>query len=171
VFVSDVIVVPTADEHLAGFHAALDAVARERRYIGLTRAFPLPQTAAFVRQMLQSGGIQVVAVTPENMVVGWCDIERLQLEGFRHVGRLGMGLLPDYRRQGIGRRLALAAISAARAAGIERIELEVFATNIGAIRLYEELGFLREGVKHQARKLDGGYDDNILMALLTHPQR
>ena len=150
-----------------GFHTALDTVARERRYIGLTHAFPLPATAAFVRQMIASGGVQLVAVTATDEVVGWCDIERQQLEGFRHVGRLGMGLLPLYRRQGIGRQLAKAAIGAARAAGIERIELEVFASNTGAIRLYEQLGFTREGVKTRARKLDGREDDIVLMALFT----
>jgi RimJ/RimL family protein N-acetyltransferase len=102
--------------------------------------------------------------------VGWCDVERLHLEGFRHVGRLGMGVLQAYRRQGIGRRLAMAAITAARTAGIERIELEVFASNAGAIRLYDRLGFEHEGVKRQARKLDGRYDDIVLMALLGEPR-
>ena len=160
-------IVAATEQHMDGFHAALDAVARERRFIGLTRAFPLPATATFVRQMLASGGIQLVAVTPAGEVVGWCDVERLQLEGFRHVGRLGMGLLQPYRRQGIGRRLAETAIGAARAAGIERIELEVFASNTGAIRLYEQLGFVREGVKAQARKLDGHSDDIVQMALIA----
>ncbi|HEY8258233.1 MAG TPA: GNAT family protein [Gemmatimonadales bacterium] len=163
-------IVPTVDEHLPGLHATLDAVARERRYIGLTAAFPPTQTAAFVRQILESGGVLVVAVTSATEVVGWCDVERLHLEGFRHVGRLGMGVLQAYRRQGIGRRLAMAAITAARTAGIERIELEVFASNAGAIRLYDRLGFEHEGVKRQARKLDGRYDDIVLMALLGEPR-
>ena len=40
-------------------------------------------------------------------------------------------------------------------------------TNVRAIRLYERLGFAHEGVRRRARKLDGGYDDNVLMALVT----
>jgi ribosomal protein S18 acetylase RimI-like enzyme len=159
-------ILPSSEQYLDGFHAVLDAVARERRYIGLTAAFPKAQTSEFVRQLLRLGGIQLVAVTDIGEVVGWCDIERQQLEGFRHVGRLGMGLLPKYRRQGLGRRLVTAAIGAARKAGMERIELEVFASNTGAIRLYEQLGFNREGVKRKARKLDGHYEDVMLMALL-----
>ena len=148
----------------------LDAVARERRYIGLTHAFPLPQTTAFVKHLLANGGVQFVATTPMNEVVGWCDIDRGQIEGTRHVGRLGMGLLAAYRRQGIGRRLAVAAITAARASGVERIELEVFASNTGAIRLYERLGFEHEGVRRAARRIDGVTDDNIFMALLGELQ-
>jgi ribosomal protein S18 acetylase RimI-like enzyme len=77
-----------------------------------------------------------------------------------------MGVLPGYRGLGHGRRLAEAAIAAARQAGMERIELEVFASNVTAIRLYEKLGFQHEGVKRRGRKLDGVYDDHVLMALL-----
>jgi RimJ/RimL family protein N-acetyltransferase len=48
---------------------------------------------------------------------------------------------------------------------LERIELGVFASNIPAIKLYEKAGFVVEGVKKKARKLDGVYDDMIQMAL------
>jgi ribosomal protein S18 acetylase RimI-like enzyme len=78
-----------------------------------------------------------------------------------------MGLLPEYRGRGLGRQLAVHAIEAARQKGIERIELEVFASNTPAIALYRALGFATEGTKRRARKLDGEYDDNIIMALLA----
>jgi ribosomal protein S18 acetylase RimI-like enzyme len=77
-----------------------------------------------------------------------------------------MGLLPEYRAQGLGRKLAERAISDARARGITRIELEVFSSNTRAICFYERLGFVHEGVKRNARQLDGGYDDLVLMAFL-----
>jgi RimJ/RimL family protein N-acetyltransferase len=77
-----------------------------------------------------------------------------------------MGLLPGYRGRGIGRRLMEEAIARAWHAGLERIELEVFASNAPARALYEKLGFVTEGVRRRARKLDGAYDDNVLMALL-----
>lgn len=57
----------------------------------------------------------------------------------------------------------------ARQAGMERIELDVFASNKAAIALYMKLGFVTEGVKCRARKLDGDYDDNVFMALLDTP--
>lgn len=159
-------IVPTAEEHIPGFHAAVDAVARERRYLGFVEAPPVEQTIAFVHGLLAGGGVQMLVLTGAGEVVGWCDIARVQWEGLRHVGRMGMGLLPPYRGQGLGRRLAEVTIEAVRSAGIERIELEVFASNVPAIRLYESLGFQREGRKRRFRKLDGAYDDNIIMALL-----
>jgi len=116
-----------------------------------------------------AGGAHFVALDVTNEVVGWCDIARAPFEGFRHSGRLGMGLLPHVRGKGLGRRLAQATIDAVRARGVERIELEVFASNTRAIRLYERLGFVHEGVRRRARKLDGAYEDNVLMALVFDP--
>ena len=41
----------------------------------------------------------------------------------------------------------------------------VYVSNIPAIRLYEKRGYVHEGVNTKARKLDGIYDDILLMAL------
>ena len=75
-------------------------------------------------------------------------------------------MLPAYRRRGLGRKLATKTIEDARAAKIERIELEVFASNMAAIALYRTLGFIVEGTKRQARKLDGVCEDILMMAAL-----
>jgi ribosomal protein S18 acetylase RimI-like enzyme len=78
-----------------------------------------------------------------------------------------MGVHKDFRRRGIGTRLIDEAISRAKEKGLERIELGVFASNAPAIKLYEKMGFVVEGVKKKARKLDGVYDDLVNMALFT----
>ena len=163
---TDIRIIEIGDEHIDGFQRCVGVVARERIYIGLTDSVPIESTRSFVRSVREGGGAHFVAVDSEGAVVGWCDIARPTLEGFRHSGRLGMGLLPHVRGRGLGRRLAEATIEAARARGVERIELEVFAHNTRAIRLYEKLGFVHEGLRPRARKLDGRYDDNVLMALL-----
>jgi len=163
---SEVHIVPTAQQYADSFNAAVDQVARERRYIGFVEGPSIESTREFVRRILGGTGVQMLAVTPADLVVGWCDVVRNPNEGFRHVGRLGMGLLPGYRGRGLGRRLAVQTIGAARQVGIERVELEVFASNEPAIALYRALGFITEGIKRRARKLDGQYDDNVFMALL-----
>lgn len=159
-------ILPTTEAHVEGIHRCVDVVARERRYIAFTAAPPLASSRAFVRMLLDGGGVQVVAVDVTGEVVGWCDLVRDPRDGFAHGWRLGMGLLPSVRGRGIGRRLAQAAIASAVEHGAERIELEVFASNARAIALYERLGFAREGVKRRARKLDGIVDDSVMMALL-----
>ena len=165
----DIRVVETSDALVEGFHHCVGVVARERRYIGLVDAPPIESSRAFVESVRETGGAHFVAVDSADAVVGWCDIKRPSFEGFSHGGRLGMGLLPHVRGHGVGRRLAQAAIDAVRSRGVERIELEVFAGNTRAIRLYERLGFVHEGVRRRARKLDGVYDDNVMMALVFDP--
>lgn len=164
---SDIRIVDTTDEHVAGFNAAVGVVARERLYIGLLDAPPMEASWHFVQSVRAAGGVHVVALDPAARVVGWCDIARHDREGFRHGGRLGMGILPEFRARGLGRRLMTNAIDRAWKAGIERIELEVFGSNARAMALYESLGFVREGVRRRARKLDGRYDDDVLMALFA----
>ena len=128
----------------------------------------MESTRSFVRLLLSGEGVQRFAITPEHEVVGWCDITRNRMEGFRHAARLGMGVLPAYRGAGLGRRLLTDTIDAAREMGIERVELEVFASNESAVALYRKLGFVVEGTKTHARKLDGEYDDDLIMALFLN---
>lgn len=161
---TDVQIVPISEEHVESFHRCLDSVARERRYLGLVKAPPFESTREFVLSNIRNKIPQYVAVEGDR-VVGWCDIVPNKGEGFTHCGTLGMGVLLDYRGKGYGARLIEAAIYAAKKFGFERVELEVYVSNVSAVRLYEGRGFLCEGVKRKARKLDGAYDDMLVMAL------
>jgi ribosomal protein S18 acetylase RimI-like enzyme len=162
----DIRIVPTAtEEHVAGLNGCLDAVARERRYLMLLEGPSLEESRASVRSVLDGGGVHLVAVDGAGTVVGWCDVKRGTADGSPHAGRLGIGMLPEVRGRGLGRRLMKAAIEAARRQGMRRVDLAVFAANTRAIALYESLGFVREGIEPRVRKLDGRYDDDVLMAL------
>jgi ribosomal protein S18 acetylase RimI-like enzyme len=44
------------------------------------------------------------------------------------------------------------------------VDLEVYASNTGALSLYTRCGFVVEGVKRAMRILDGRVDDVVLMA-------
>jgi RimJ/RimL family protein N-acetyltransferase len=143
---------------------AVRAVAQEKWYLATVEGFSLEETRAFLKRILDGNFPQVTAVAGD-IVVGCCDILPNSAAGFGHVARLGMYVRAEWRRQGIGRRLLDACLTLARNLGIEKVELEVFCDNVGAIRLYESFGFSREGVKVRGRKLDGRYQDVILMAL------
>lgn len=49
--------------------------------------------------------------------------------------------------------------------GLNKVYLEVLATNIRAKRLYEKLGFFLEGVKHQDVLTPHGYVDSLIMSI------
>lgn len=153
----------TLPEDAKAVSVLVDAVARERRYLAATVGFSQESTESFIKSVTAAKGVHLVALL-DNVVVGWCDITPASFEGMTHVGRLGMGVKTGFRGQGIGERLLKAALSRAFERGLERVELEVFRSNDSAVRLYEAHGFLREGVKVGARKLDGLADDILLFA-------
>ena len=77
----------------------------------------------------------------------------------------GIAVAIQHRRHGVGRRLLDAAVEEARARGARRLTLRVLGPNDAARRLYEDAGFVVEGVQHDEFFLDGRYVDDVLMAL------
>ncbi len=70
------------------------------------------------------------------------------------------------RGRGIGTKLFNEAERYARTRSARRIELDVFARNEGAVKLYERLGYEVEGRKRKAVSSPMGDDDLIFMAKL-----
>jgi ribosomal protein S18 acetylase RimI-like enzyme len=158
-------IVPIALEHAAGIHACIDAVAREKRYLAQTFAKPRADFDAFVRDSVANDLVQFIALDGDR-VVAWADIFPAWADAVKHCGSLGMGVLPDYRKRGIGERLLRACLAKAEVQGITRVELEARADNANAIRLYERVGFVHEAVKRNAMRFDGVYYDAVQMSLL-----
>ena len=158
-------IVPIALEHAVGFHACLDAVAKEKRYLAQTQALPLERIEGFVRDSVTNDAVQFVAVDG-SLIIGWADIFPGWADAVKHCGSLGMGVLPACRGQGVGKGLLQACLAKARAKGITRVELEARADNERAIKLYERLGFQHEATKRQAMRFDGVYYDAVQMSLL-----
>jgi ribosomal protein S18 acetylase RimI-like enzyme len=160
-----VVIAPIAVSNAASFHSCLDTVARERRYLAQIEALPLDKVESFVRESVANDAVQFVALDGAR-VVGWADIFPEWPYAISHCGSLGMGVLPDYRHQGLGEALLHACIAKAKIKGITRIELAARADNLPAIRLYEKLGFIREAVKRNGMRFDGVYFDTLQMSLL-----
>ena len=161
----DVLIRPSRIEDAPAFSEAVTRVATEKRYLSTVAGYSVEQTRSYLQRAAEDTLYQFVAEA-DGRVVGACDISPRQAVGFTHVGVLGMFVLPEWRGRGIGSRLLAACLTAARRAGLERIELEVYADNEAAIRLYEAHGFVREGCKRRGRKLEGHYQDVLLMALV-----
>jgi RimJ/RimL family protein N-acetyltransferase len=158
-------IVPASLQHATGLQAAIASVARERRYLVSLEGFTAAETQAFIQSILNGWGVQRLALH-DGDVVGWCDIRRSPCVGFEHIGVLGMGVVAGWRGQGLGLRLLQATVAASADLFLSRIELEVFASNTTALRLYERFGFVREGLKRRGRILDGVADDIVCMAWL-----
>lgn len=66
---------------------------------------------------------------------------------FEEAQILNIAVLPDYRGRGVARTLLQQAFAMAIEKGAEVVALEVRASNIVAISLYEQLGFSRVGIR------------------------
>jgi len=77
-------------------------------------------------------GEKVVGYVGSQSVLGWTDMMNVAVD-------------PDYRRQGIGERLIAELIARLKAMGNECLTLEVRESNLGAIALYDKLGFREVG--------------------------
>jgi putative acetyltransferase len=151
-----------------GFHACLDSVARERRYLAQIEAPPMASVQGFVADSVAHDAAQYVAVA-DGMIVGWCDVFPHWANATRHAGTLGMGLQADFRGRGLGRALLLKTLEHALRNGIYRVTLEAREDNDRAIRLYEKLGFRHEGRAACALRFDGKFHTAVKMALLQGP--
>ena len=160
-----VTIVPLGDDHIAGFRDAVDLVAREKRYLAMLEAPPLEDCRAYVLDMRRRGFPQYAALC-EGRVVGWCDISPVERAVHAHCGTLGIGVIDGYRGRGVGSRLLEIALDRARAIGLTRIELGVRERNAPAIALYEKFGFVSEGLRRNAVRVGGEYENVIAMAKL-----
>jgi len=70
---------------------------------------------------------------------------------------------PDFRRQGIGERLMIEALLAAREEGARHAFLEVRAGNLAAQTLYKKYGFILVGIRPRYYKDNN--EDAVLMDL------
>lgn len=157
-------IVYVREDYIEGFWACLDAVAKERRWLGAFEGYPLESLRKFARGMIETDNAQYFALDGAK-VVGWIDISPSTLPVSLHVGSLGMGILAEYRGQGIGKGLMQAALDKAKAKGLKRVELEVYPHNTAAIALYQRFGFSEEGRRKNAALLDAGFVDLIMMGL------
>lgn len=100
-------------------------------------------------------------------IVGTAGLKGLTFRRVRHTAELGVTVRRSHWRQGIGRALSQRVIAWAKEMGtLRKIDLRTRADNHGAIALYEQLGFRREGLLRHQWKLDDGYRDMLCMGLV-----
>jgi RimJ/RimL family protein N-acetyltransferase len=124
-------------------------VGDERRYLRAVRRSP--HAAVFVAE-------------DESGIVARLSLARDSHPASPHVADLGLMVAAGHRRRGIGRSLLEQAVDWARESGVDKLELHVFPHNEPAIKLYEQFGFEREGLRRDHFRRGGRLVDAVLMA-------
>jgi GNAT superfamily N-acetyltransferase len=87
-----------------------------------------------------------------------------------HVAVIGTYVSREYRKQGVGQMLFGRTLAFARQRGYEKIMLYVRAGNAPAISFYREMGFVPKLVLERQIKIEGKYDDQVLMERFIAPK-
>lgn len=126
------------------------------------------QVAEYVEGLLKSTTAYVFSIRPlgSDEMVGFMEIDGIVWS--QGIGWLAVGIGdPALRGQGIGSEaMRLLLDFAFNELNLRRVQLTVFSYNDAAIRLYEKLGFRREGVFREFLMRDGQVYDLLLYALL-----
>jgi len=113
---------------------------------------------AFLKEIHNLYSVIKVAVLGE-AIIGYVCANCIINEG--HI--LNLAIHPDFRRCGIATRLVKEALDELKERGCRSLYLEVRASNLGARRLYERLGFRVTGVRKDYYILPD--EDAVIMVL------
>lgn len=127
-----------------------------------TDAFSTPWQADTFHGLLDRDGVELVVMTHEtDGVIGyavlWCILDQGELAN--------IALTPDRRGEGLGSHLLRRVMGIGRDRGVQKLFLEVRASNLGAIDLYQRFGFQDVGLR-RAYYHDPPEDARVMLAAL-----
>ena len=97
-------------------------------------------------------------------VVGWVHLKHPELEKLSHTAELTVGVLKEYRGNGIGSHLLERGLEWAGSQGFERIYNSIPSSNEGAIEFLNARGWKEEARREDHYKMNGDYVDEVMMA-------
>ncbi len=123
------------------------------------RAYEYPWTETIFQDCLRVGYCCWIGVNGEE-VVGYA----VMSVGGGEAHLLNICVSPEFRRQGLGRRLLDHMLEAALEHQSDTVFLEVRVSNLAAIRLYQGLGFNEVGMRKGYYPTPAGREDAIILA-------
>jgi RimJ/RimL family protein N-acetyltransferase len=123
----------------------------------------------WINNLNENPGSNVLVAALDNQIVGLLFfISNAKIKN-AHTGEFGVSVHPNFQGIGIGRQMIETLLNWAKSkSNIEKVFLNVFATNKHAIKLYKDLGFTEEGRHIKAiKQLTGEYVDTIQMYIET----
>ena len=119
----------------------------------------------WIHDHLDSPGKLLLLAEASETIIGNVSFENGSHRRIAHRGIFGLAVVEEWRGQGVGTALLRTLLEWAEANPlIEKVGLEIFATNETAIRLYKKLGFVEEGRRPKEVKFGPGrYVDTVAM--------
>ncbi len=142
---------------------AADAIVESREYIQKEKARSLSEEQAFIDKVEKEGHLYAV-VEVDGKIHGIARVLRGELEMKRHCGVFRTWISENVQGIGIGKSIMKYALDWCEKEGLHKLWLTVFSSNTIAHKLYEQYGFVIEGVQEDQLCIKGEFEDEIYMA-------
>lgn len=125
----------------------------------------LQEEEAWIQGFLDKDNSLLLVAVHDGRIIGNIDLTGSPRRIMQHTALVGMGMLREWRGQGLGSALLEAAIQwATDNPLLEILWLQVYTTNAAGVALYQGHGFVEHGVIPRYFKHDGHYDDCLTMS-------
>ncbi len=127
---------------------------------------PIEKEERFIEESYNTKNKLFLVAQIQGRIVGNLSFAGGQRPRIKHSGEFGISVLKEYWGQGIGSRLILYLIQWCKESGeIRKVNLSVREDNVRAIKLYERLGFKKEGKISRTFYINGQFYAAIVMGL------
>jgi len=124
----------------------------------------------YLARVAESDNSLAIFAVVDDTIVGSLTFDGGRRPRLRHMGEFGISVAQEFAGLGIGRALIEYMIDWAERGGVVRkINLKVRADNVGAIRLYQRMGWVHEGRTTRDTLIDGEFNDCLLMGRAVDP--
>ncbi|GAB3689879.1 GNAT family N-acetyltransferase [Salinarchaeum chitinilyticum] len=156
---------PARQADLTGIVGAMRQVVEDGSYIvAETVAQEVDHDQALLRHNEIESRMFFVA-TVDDEVVGWVHLRSPELAKLAHTAELTVGVLEEYRDNGIGSHLLQRGLEWAASRGFEKVYQSLPATNEEAIAFLEGHGWSIEAVREDHYVIEGAYVDETMLAV------
>lgn len=155
---------PARQNDLSGLVGVMRQVAKTGAYIEAETVADLIDYEEILLRHNEANTRMFFVATVDEEVVGWVHLELPETEKLRHTARLTVGVLEEYRGNGIGSGLLDRGTSWASERDFERLYNSVPASNEDAIEFLKSHGWTTEAVRENHYKIDGEPIAEVMMA-------
>lgn len=129
-------------------------------------SFPREKRKVWINELTEKPDEILIVVVQDDKLIANLDFHVGKRKRLAHTGSFGVSVQPAWRGKGIGSALLNTMIGwSIDNPRLEKISLDVLASNTPAIALYAKFGFVEEGRKVKAVKYeDGTYVDDVQMS-------
>ena len=148
---------PARQDDLSGIVGAIrETVEEKRSVVAETVAEQLDYEDALLRHNDAETRMFFVSVVDDD-VVGWAHLQGPEVAKLSHTAEVTVGVLPEYRRHGMGSHLIQRSLSWAAEHGYEKLYNSIPATNEIAASFLEANGWETEAIRPDHYRIDGEY--------------